>query len=317
MTDWQPGPRNAITDVPGIRVGHDTDRKGGTGCTVVLCETATAAAVDARGGAPGTRETDVLGLANLVRNCHAVVFTGGSAFGLASADGVTRYLGERGVGFGTVHRPVPIVSAAVLYDLGVGDPLAHPDSEAGYRAASRAKGGSVAEGTVGAGTGATAAKLLGPDHCIKGGVGTASLLGPNGIVVGALVASNPVGSISDPDSGESVAGPRGEPGEFVRLPDALARRTELMEALPGTNTTLVCVATNAALEPHQQRLLQVAPGGHHGQEMRLVQMTQVGQENSRRAVPCRFAQALADSDLRDSRQARSSIHARFARKPCR
>lgn len=259
---WQAGPRNAITDVPGIRVGHDTDRKGATGCTVILCETAVAAAVDTRGGAPGTRETDVLGLANLVRTCHAVVFTGGSAFGLAAADGVMRALGERGVGFATLHRPVPIVTSAVLYDLGVGDPLAHPDAEAGYRAASKAKGGAVAEGTVGAGTGATAAKLLGAERCLKGGVGTASLLGPNGVIVGALVVTNPVGSVSDPDTGELVAGPRAETGEFVALAEALSRRTEAMEAIAGTNTTLICVATNATLEPHQ--LQRVCTHGHDG-----------------------------------------------------
>lgn len=262
MTSWQPGPRNAITDVAGIRVGHDTDRRGATGCTVILCESAVAAAVDTRGGAPGTRETDVLGLANLVRTCHAVVFTGGSAFGLAAADGVMRFLGERGVGFSTVHRPVPIVTAAVLYDLSVGDPLAHPDAEAGYRAASKAKGGAVAEGTVGAGTGATAAKLLGPEHCLKGGVGTASVMGPNGIVAGALVVTNPVGSVSDPDSGRLVAGPRGDAGTFVPLPEALVRRTEAMEAVAGTNTTLICVATNATLEPHQ--LQRVCTAEHDG-----------------------------------------------------
>lgn len=262
MAHWQPGPKNAITDVPGIRVGHFTDRKGATGCTVILCETSTAAAVDARGGAPGTRETDVLGLANLVRKCHAVVLTGGSAFGLAAADGVMRWLAEKGAGFPTAHRPVPIVSAAVLYDLGVGDPMAAPTAEDGYRAASRAKSGTVTEGTVGAGTGATAAKLLGPDACIKGGLGTASLVGPNGIVVGAIVATNPVGSLSDPGTGKVVAGPRGAKGRFVALPDALEQRTAAMEMVPGEHTTLMCVATNATLEPHQlQRLCTQAHDG--------------------------------------------------------
>lgn len=262
MSGWQPGPRNAITDVPGIRIGHDTDRRGGTGCTVILCETATAAAVDTRGGAPGTRETDVLGLTNLVRTCHAVVFTGGSAFGLASADGVMRWLGERGAGFETPQRAVPIVPAAVIYDLGVGNPLAYPNAESGYRAATRAKAGAVAEGSVGAGTGATAAKLLGPERCLKGGVGTASLLGPNGIVVGALVVTNPVGSLSDPETGELVAGPRGEPRTFVPLPAALALRTQAMERLVAANTTLICVATNAGLEPHQ--LQRVCIQAHDG-----------------------------------------------------
>ncbi len=262
MAGWTPGPRNAITDVPGIRVGHFTDRRNATGCTVILCETATAAAVDTRGGAPGTRETDVLGLANLVRTCHAIVLTGGSAFGLAAADGVMRWLGERQAGFPTAHRPVPIVSAAVLYDLGLGNAMAAPTSDDGYRAAARAKGGAVAEGSVGAGTGATVAKLLGADTALKGGLGTASLVGPNGIVVGALVATNAVGSLSDPETGKPVAGPRGAKGKFVPLPEALARRTEAFELTPGENTTLICVATNAALEPHQ--LQRVCTHAHDG-----------------------------------------------------
>jgi len=262
MAGWTPGPRNAITDVPGIRVGHFTDRRNATGCTVILCETSTAAAVDTRGGAPGTRETDVLGLANLVRKCHAIVLTGGSAFGLAAADGVMRWLGERQAGFPTAHRPVPIVSAAVLYDLGLGNAMAAPTSDDGYRAAARAKGGAVAEGSVGAGTGATVAKLLGADTALKGGLGTASLVGPNGIVVGALVATNAVGSLSDPETGKPVAGPRGAKGKFVPLPEALARRTEAFELTPGENTTLICVATNAVLEPHQ--LQRVCTHAHDG-----------------------------------------------------
>lgn len=262
MAGWTPGPRNAITDVPGIRVGHFTDRRNATGCTVILCETSTAAAVDTRGGAPGTRETDVLGLANLVRKCHSIVLTGGSAFGLAAADGVMRWLGERQAGFPTAHRPVPIVSAAVLYDLGLGNAMAAPTSDDGYRAAARAKGGAVAEGSVGAGTGATVAKLLGADTALKGGLGTASLVGPNGIVVGALVATNAVGSLSDPETGKPVAGPRGAKGKFVPLPEALARRTEAFELTPGENTTLICVATNAALEPHQ--LQRVCTHAHDG-----------------------------------------------------
>ena len=262
MGTWRNGPRNAITDVPGVRVGHFTDKRNITGCTVILCETATAAAVDTRGGAPGTRETDVLGLANLVRRCHAVVFTGGSAFGLGAADGVMRFLGERNVGFETQHRPVPIVSAAVLYDLALGNPMAFPTADDGYRAASRAKGGGVAEGSVGAGTGASAAKLLGPEFALKGGLGTASFMGPGGIVVGALVATNAVGSVVDPDNGKIVAGPRADRGKFVSLSEALERRTEAVNAVPGEHTTLMCVATNATLEPHQ--LQRIAIYAHDG-----------------------------------------------------
>ena len=258
---WGTGPKNAITDVRGIRVGHWTDRKRLTGCTVILCESAVAAAVDARGGAPGTRETDVLGLSNLVRTCHAVVLTGGSAFGLASATGVMRYLAERGVGFATARRAVPIVPAAVLYDLGLGDAEAFPGEEAGYLAAAAARAGRVREGTVGAGTGATVAKLLGPDHQLKGGIGTASCVGPRGIVVGALVATNAAGSVYDPASGTCVAGPRDASGGFVGLPEALAERTVRVDRLL-ENTTLICVATNAALEPHH--LQRVAFHAHDG-----------------------------------------------------
>lgn len=261
MTTFAHGPRNAITDVPGIRVGHYTDRRNATGCTVILCPEAMAAAVDARGGAPGTRETDVLALPNMVRRCHAVLFTGGSAFGLAAADGVMRWCAEHDIGFPTAARKVPIVTAAVLYDLGLGDPNAHPGAREGYLAAVRARRGAVAEGSVGAGTGATVAKLLGAEFALKGGTGTASLLGPRGIVVGALAVTNAVGAVFDPGTGECIAGPRGEAGEFVTIPEALERRTAQMDALM-QNTTLICVATNAALEPHQ--LQRVAAHAHDG-----------------------------------------------------
>ncbi|WP_322818836.1 P1 family peptidase [Tepidiforma sp.] len=272
MSAWQPGPRNAITDVPGIRVGHYTDRRAATGCTVILCPTAQAAAVDARGGAPGTRETDVLGLANLVRTCHAILFAGGSAFGLAAAEGVMRWCSEHGIGVPTTKRPVPIVPAAVIYDLTIGDPYAFPGAHEGYLAAVRARRGTVAEGSTGAGTGATIAKLLGPERALKGGLGTASLTGPRGFIVGALVVTNALGSIYDPATGECLAAPRGDrPGEFLTLPDTLARRTVAMDPLlaaptqdPRTappsaleNTTLMCIATNARLAPEDLQRLAI------------------------------------------------------------
>jgi len=258
---WNTGARDAITDVRGIRVGHWTNRRAGTGCTVVLCETSTGAAVDARGGAPGTRETDVLAGANLVRRCHAILFAGGSAFGLAAATGVMDWLAERGVGFETTARKVPIVPAAVLYDLGLGSPAAFPGTRAGYLAAARATGGRVALGTVGAGTGATVAKTLGPEHSLKGGIGTASVAGPKGLVVGAIVANNASGHLVDPDTGDVIAGPRAEPGQFIALPEAIARRTAKMDALL-ENTTLICVATNAALDHHH--LQRIAIQAHDG-----------------------------------------------------
>ncbi len=260
--DWQPGKRDAITDVAGIRVGHWTDRRGATGCTVVLCEDSTAAAVDIRGGAPGSRETDVLGPANAVRKCHAVVLAGGSAFGLAAADGVMRWCAEHEIGFPTTVRKVPIVSSAVLFDLGIGRADASPDADAGYRAVSRATGGTVAQGSVGAGTGATVAKMLGPERCIKGGIGTASLVGPRGIIVGAIVATNAAGHVFQPDTGSLVAGPRADGGGFVGLLEAMSLRTAQMDAMLLQNTTLAVVATNAAIDHHQ--LQRVAIQAHDG-----------------------------------------------------
>jgi len=197
----------------------------------------------------------------VVRKCHAVVFSGGSAFGLASAHGVMRWCAERGIGFPTKLRNVPIVSAAVLFDLGVGDPLAYPGDEAGYTAAARARHGAVAEGNVGAGTGATVAKLLGPERAVKGGLGTASVAGPRGIIVGALVVSNAVGSVFDPETGECIAGPRADDGGFVPLAEAMTQRTAEMDAMlqSGTlqNTTLMCVATNASLASYELQRLAI------------------------------------------------------------
>ncbi len=261
MTEWAVGRRNALTDIRGIRVGHWSDRRRGTGCTAILCEAGAAAAVDVRGGAPGTRETDVLAVTNLVRACHGIVLCGGSAFGLAACDGAMRYLSERGAGFGTTARPVPIVSGAVVFDLGLGSSNAAPDAAAGYRAARAATGGGVAEGTVGAGTGVTVAKLLGHARALKGGLGTASLSGPRGIIAGALAVTNSVGTIVDPETGESVAAPRADSGGFVELPEVLEQRPDALEALV-ENTTLVVVATNATLAP--EALQRIAYAAHDG-----------------------------------------------------
>ncbi|MFN0145695.1 MAG: P1 family peptidase [Dehalococcoidia bacterium] len=274
---WTTGKRDAITDVPGIRVGHWTDRRAATGCTVVLCETSTAVAADVRGGAPGTREIDVLAQANVVRRCDAVLLSGGSAFGLAAATGVVRWCAEREIGFATTAGRVPIVSGAVIFDLGVGKPAFPGDAE-GYAAAAAAKAGAVGQGSVGAGTGATVGKLLGAEVCVKGGIGTASVAGPKGLVVGALVVTNAVGHIFDPATGELVAGPREASGGFVPLAEALARRQAKMEALVAENTTLVCVATNAALEHHAMQ--RIAYQAHDGL--------------ARTIVPCH---TLADGDV--------------------
>ena len=268
--------RDAITDVPGIRVGHWTYRRGATGCTVVLSPAGAVGGVDVRGAAPGTRETDLLRPGNLVDQVHGVLLSGGSAFGLAAADGVMRYLVEQGHGLAFGGNVIPIVPGAILFDLGVGTKRA-PDADAGYRAASRATRGRVEEGSVGAGTGATVAKMAGPERLLKGGLGTASEQLDVGVVVGAVAAVNAVGAIRDPRTGEVVAAPRADGGGFVDI-DAHLRTgriwPELAEdedgegdgAEPGsetpTNTTLAVVATNAKLSREQaNRLATVCQDG--------------------------------------------------------
>jgi L-aminopeptidase/D-esterase-like protein len=232
--------RLTIRDVPGIRVGHWTDADALTGCTVVLpADSGAVAGVDVRGSAPGTRETDLLRPTALVERIHAVCLAGGSAFGLAAADGVMRRLAERGVGVHTGVRPVPVVPAAILFDLGVGDPLAHPDMEAGHLAtlAAEANDGPL-EGRVGAGTGATVAKLGGVEGAQPGGVGSAARRLADGSTVGALVVNNALGDVHARD-GKVLAAHVGQapaPPPFV-------------------NTTLVVVATDARLDRAQCRKL--------------------------------------------------------------
>ena len=241
-----------IARVPGIRVGHWTDPAGLTGCTVVLCPPGTVGSGEVRGGAPGTRETDLLRPGTLVQEVNAVLLTGGSAFGLAAADGVMRFLEERGIGFETLVARVPIVPAAVLFDLGVGDVSARPGPEQGY-AACVAASEEVAEGNVGAGTGATVAKLHGMERAAKGGLGSAAREDGD-LVVGALAAVNAYGEIVD-DQGEVLAGAR--PGED---PEAAGPGAppEDEGTLPGMNTTLVVVATNAKLSKERAHLLSLA-----------------------------------------------------------
>jgi L-aminopeptidase/D-esterase-like protein len=239
----------SITLVPGIRVGHWTDPVGLTGCTVVLCPAGTVASGEVRGGAPGTRETDLLRPGTLVQEVNAVLLTGGSAFGLAAADGVVRWLEERGIGFDAGVARVPIVPAAVLFDLGAGDPKARPGPDQGY-AACEAAGEAVEEGNAGAGTGATVAKSAGPAGAMKGGVGTSSR-SDGDLVVGALAAVNALGDILD-ESGDVLAGARTVDEGTAGPPSPSAP----------TNTTLVVVATNARLSKERCRLLSLA--GHEG-----------------------------------------------------
>jgi L-aminopeptidase/D-esterase-like protein len=252
-----------ITDVDGIKVGHFTDPRRPTGCTVVLYEAGAIAGVDVRGSAPGTRETDLLKPTNTVDKVHAIVLAGGSAFGLDTATGVMRYLEERGFGYQTAAGKVPIVPAAILYDLTVGDSKIRPDAEAGYRACLAAGTGPVEEGSVGAGAGATVGKMAGSNR-MKGGIGTASIKLPNGLVVGAIVAVNCIGDVIDPKTGQIVAGARTPDGNaFVNMIESLRAGRDLVRHVPaGENTTIGIVATNAKFDKTQ--MTKIAEMAHDG-----------------------------------------------------
>ncbi len=251
-----------LCDVPGVLVGHATDREGLTGCTAVLFESQGGAVVgvDVRGSSPGTRETDRLGPIGAVRGTHGLLLTGGSAFGLAAADGVVRFLEEKGVGLDIGVARIPLVSAAVLFDLVVGDPAARPDAAMGYEAASSAKAADFEQGSVGAGTGASVGKVLGMDRAMKGGIGSASVGLEDGLVVAALAAVNAFGDVRDPETGGTLAGPRledGTPGDTAYLLPQAASRLRW-----GENTTLGVVATNARLsKPQAVKVAQMAHDG--------------------------------------------------------
>lgn len=253
-----------LTAVDGIRVGHVTLDQRPTGCTVVLIASGATAGVDVRGSAPGTRETDLLNPINLVQQVHAIVLSGGSAFGLDTATGVMRYLEERGVGFDVRVAKVPIVPAAILFDLAVGGkPGVRPDADCGYRAAAAATTGVIAEGTVGAGAGATVGKFGGQGRAMKGGLGTASITLPSGLTVAALVAVNASGDIVDPSTGRIVAGVRTENGTALADARTLLRSGAYERPRPGENTTIGVVATNAVLTKVQAtKVAQMAHDGY-------------------------------------------------------
>lgn len=248
--------RNSITDVPGIEVGHSQNKKALTGCTVVLCRKGAVAGVDVRGGAPGTRETDLLSPINLVQKIHAVLLAGGSAFGLDAASGVMRYLEENRVGFQTRDAHIPIVPAAILYDLSVGRDDIRPDAKMGYQACVNASGDEVAEGNIGAGTGASVGKVSGMQQAMKSGVGGASIHLGRGVVVGALVVVNALGDIHDPDTGEFIAGVRGEKKTLELM------RTTAFRIFPSNNTVLGVVAVNANFS--KAEMTRVAQMAHDG-----------------------------------------------------
>jgi len=257
---------NAITDVPGIRVGHATNAEAMTGCTVVLCPPEGAVGgVDQRGGAPGTRETDLLRPMHMVERVHGVLLAGGSAFGLDAATGVVRWLEEQGIGFDTRVARVPIVPAAILYDLDVGRADIRPDAAMGYAACQAASDGPVAEGRVGVGSGCTVGKVLGAGSASKSGLGTASVNLGSGLVVGALIAVNAFGDVVDPRTGQILAGARALTGggwaDTLTTMKGLVGKTILRFSGRG-HTVIGVVATNARLT--KEGANKVAQMAHDG-----------------------------------------------------
>ena len=249
----------SMTSIAGLKVGHWTDREAATGCTVVLCPEGAVAAVDVRGGAPGTRETDLLRAGTLVERVHAVLLSGGSAYGLDAATGVMRWLEERGHGFPVPSGVVPVVPAAILIDLSIGNPKVRPNAGAGYAACEAAAAGELEGGCVGAGTGATVAKALGMECSLKGGIGSAAERTASGVTVAALIAVNSFGEVVEAGSGKVVAGPRGEtPGTFASTLEALRARPPLSPfSASSSNSTIGVVATDAVLTKDEAYRLAV------------------------------------------------------------
>lgn len=254
--------RTSIATVPGITVGHFTLPERPTGCTVVIAANGATGGRDVRGGAPGTAETDLLSPQNTVEKVNAIVLSGGSAFGLDARSGVMKFFEEKKIGYPTGAAPVPIVPAAILYDLNIGGrPDIHPGPDCGYRAAASATT-DVAEGNVGAGAGATVGKSMGPGRAMKGGIGTTALVTTDGLIVGAIVAVNAVGSVIDRRTGQPIAGVRTADGSGLEDPLALVRRGVLQREPGREATTIGVVATNARLSKAQaQKVAEMAQDG--------------------------------------------------------
>ena len=255
---------SSITDVPGFTVGQAQDLEALTGCTVVLCPPDTVGGVDQRGGAPGTRETDLLHTGHLVNQVTAVLLTGGSAFGLDAAAGVMRYCEEQGMGFNAGVGKVPIVPAAVLFDLAIGDAKVRPDAAMGYQACLNASSDPPAEGNFGAGTGATVGKVLSPMMATKSGIGTASVGLGGGAVVGAIVAVNAFGDVVDPETGQIIAGARGIKGyaDTLKVMKSFVGKKVMGFMAGGSNTVIGVVATNVKL--NKEGITRVAQMAHNG-----------------------------------------------------
>jgi len=252
---------NALTDVPGIRVGHYTDDGAATGCTVILCENGAVAGVDVRGGAPGTRDTDLLHPINVIEKIHAVLLTGGSAFGLNAVGGVQHYLEERAVGYEMAGVRVPIVPGAVVFDLDIGSASIRPGIPEGYRACQDANSGAITEGSVGAGTGAMVGQLKGKRYAMKGGLGTASVKIYGDVTVAALFVVNALGDIVD-EAGRIIAGIRREDGDGFDNTIRLLKHGYTVTGAPGRNTVIGVVTTDALLTKAQAT--KVAGMAHDG-----------------------------------------------------
>jgi len=251
----------AITQVAGIEVGHFTDARRPTGCTVIIAREGAVAGVDVRGAAPGTRETDLLHPSNLVDRVHAITLAGGSAWGLDAASGVMQWLEEQGIGLPVGFGLVPIVPAAVLFDLPVGNPKIRPDAHAGYQACVAASKLPPEEGNVGAGAGALVGKIFGLENAMRGGIGHASIT-VDGVTVGAIIACNAVGDVLDPATGKVLAGARDANGQLLNSRESLLAGLAPKPVLAGTNTTIGVIATDAMLTKAQaHRLEQVAHDG--------------------------------------------------------
>lgn len=265
---------NAITDIPGIKVGHAQDLEAITGCTVVLCEDGAIPGADQRGGGPATRETDVIKPINHeTKKAHGILLTGGSAFGLGAANGVMRYLEERDIGYETMVAKVPIIPTASLFDLSLGNPKVRPTPDMSYQACLNASDEAPAQGTIGAGTGATVGKLLGTGQTTKSGIGTASVKLNGGVLVGAIVAVNAVGDVIDPSNNQIIAGVRSLKKGPIKIggEGTFANSLEIMKGLVGrtffslasrANTVIGVVATNANLsKPYTTKVAQMAMNG--------------------------------------------------------
>jgi L-aminopeptidase/D-esterase-like protein len=253
---------NSITDIKGLKVGHASNYEGYTGCTVILCEEGATCGIDIRGSASGTRQVDALSINHIVEHVHAILLSGGSSFGLDAATGVMRFLEEKGIGFDVGPTKIPIVPTAVIFDIFFGDPMARPSREMGYEACKNAKD-SVEEGSIGVGVGAAVGKLFEISRAMKGGVGTSSVVMPDGLAVASLVVVNAFGDIIDNVTGKIIAGARVAPEsmEFANTVESI-KKGAVKKQFGLVNTTLGVVATNAKFNKRDiTKIAQMAQGG--------------------------------------------------------